>query len=78
MLSEMRRATRVTERSAQHARQTALLADIQRLVSRLETQIQRSRPARLQRRLLIGSAALAVITVLAVASLAIRSRFVEP
>lgn len=78
MLSEMRRETRVTERGAHHARQAALLADIQRLVTRLEIQIQQSRPARLRRRLLIGSAALAVVTVLTVASLVIRSRFVQP
>jgi hypothetical protein len=73
----MSRATRITEGGAHHARQAALLADIQRLVARLDTQIQRSRPARVQRRLLIGSSVLAVVTVLTVASLAIRSRFAE-
>lgn len=68
---------RATDRGAHHARQAALIADIQRLIARLETQIQRSRPARLQRRLLIGSTALAVVSLLTVASLAIRSRYSE-
>jgi len=71
----MRRATGTSGQAQRpDARQAALIADIHRLIGRLERKIERSRPARGRRRLVIGSTALAVVGLLVIASLAIRSQ----
>lgn len=57
------------------ARQAALLADIHRLIGRLERKVRRSRPSRGRRRILVMvSTALALLGVAAIASSAIRSQ----